>query len=77
MRGLPANAWVEKNLMDITGELGSWGWWINRADEGNFLENPKVCHYTDDLNPIFLKSWVKVKNVGYEIRIVEVFYNFS
>lgn len=46
-------------------------------DEGNVLENPKVCLYTKDLNPIFLKSFINVKDVRYEVRVVEVHNDFG
>ncbi|KAK1382323.1 hypothetical protein POM88_020058 [Heracleum sosnowskyi] len=28
LRGIPCTAWTEINLMELTKELGDWGWWM-------------------------------------------------
>ncbi|KAK1370281.1 hypothetical protein POM88_036373 [Heracleum sosnowskyi] len=69
-------AWTEDTLMDITKNLGDWGWWINEVEENKIMENPKVCIYFAELFNISNKSSVTVKGVGYEVGIVEIPFDF-
>ncbi|KAK1365258.1 hypothetical protein POM88_040819 [Heracleum sosnowskyi] len=76
VRGIPFIAWTESTLMDITKNLGDWGWWINEAEENKVLENPKVCIYSDELLNIAIRSSISVEGVGHEVGIVEIPFDF-
>lgn len=49
-----------------------WGWWINRLDSSCKIENLKICLYTNSVDSIQEDVSIKVGNVTYNSKLVEV-----
>lgn len=77
VRGLPLHACSEENLKLIVSKSGEWGWWINATDTMRRLETPRICCYTNSLDKIERSEQVKFGNVCYQIKMVEVDWDFS
>lgn len=66
-----------KNLMELTKDLGSWGWWLNCLGNERKIENSKIYIYTDSLDSILKKVTMRVKGTGYEVGIMEILFDFD
>ncbi|KAK1352858.1 hypothetical protein POM88_052696 [Heracleum sosnowskyi] len=67
-KGLPMNAWLEKNLKAFTKKFGEWISWAYQVDDCNTFVNPLICVATSIWDMIECELIVLIKGKNYTLK---------